>query len=878
MTDHSFREYVDAFNGLDGLVVLKKNNEWLNNNHPMYEGHTTIEEGLVMAAFICMTKQNRIRIERATEYSPQNFILSVTKAQIENGINSLVDNYGYESLFDKDIIDDESLESNDICLLLYADIESSDLDSVFLRLTDNISERLEDPMPIFNMVRLYQQHREYSVGTSISDLFWTSMGSMWNVGQPAELCDFLDVIVGDNCGDIYNPFANDAPWRHYVDKDHTYYVATGDDFEQVYTILLNSTPSNFVLDKEHSFKSCDTHEAKTIVTTLPFGVILEANGVRQNLDEWLLENINDLMSEDGQFFGIIPANSLYKSGVLASIRKEIVDANILDSIVLLPSGIFIRSSMQTAILVLRKNREDDKPIRMLDLSYCCERDDDDPLRVTFDAESAIDVWNKSVDQRVALVSRKQITEQDYDWNPVRYTEDLQDIPHGYGKCHIYDLMHFVEYMDSYGFMKTYVVTREMLNDDVFSDVEFPSLELGIGQGVETEEEYIDKDFNYLSSGFLAVDYKDGIHTAWVPVIDSMIGGSAALEDCLIPYRVDTEVIDVDYLRLLLEQEYEAMQRTLQFEDNQSVDIEFKMRCREVVYPLSIEEQRKIYLDAKNKKLFDEALSKGLADEMEKHKQEYINEVRMRKHEMRQYLGDLANISLLLEMELDTLDSTSASSTEMRSLISSMKSSINNIDLLLERFSREETFGDPKHLNLDKEINDFYLSFLESNFTIDYDVDEMSFGYQSRNVIGMSIDDLITSAKEPYSPIDVFVDMAPEDLKSLCQNICENAKRHGFVDKTRRDYNITIDLSYDQNQGMALLQFTNNGKPLPKGLNAIRYGLLGEKAGATAHTGMGGYVVKRIVEHYKGKYDLFSRPLGNGKFQTVVRVWLPFSKK
>ena len=71
--------------------------------------------------------------------------------------------------------------------------------------------------------------------------------------------------------------------------------------------------------------------------------------------------------------------------------------------------------------------------------------------------------------------------------------------------------------------------------------------------------------------------------------------------------------------------------------------------------------------------------------------------------------------------------------------------------------------------------------------------------------------------------------------------------------------------------MFQIDFCNNGKPLPEGMNKMRYGIKGEKAGKTAGTGIGGNYVKSFVEHYGGDYDVF---MEDG--WTVVRILLPFS--
>ena len=84
--------------------------------------------------------------------------------------------------------------------------------------------------------------------------------------------------------------------------------------------------------------------------------------------------------------------------------------------------------------------------------------------------------------------------------------------------------------------------------------------------------------------------------------------------------------------------------------------------------------------------------------------------------------------------------------------------------------------------------------------------------------------------------------------------------------------ISIVLSVVPEKNMFQIDISNNGIPLPAGMDKNRFGLLGEKAGVTGRTGRGGYVVKSIVEHYHGDYDVFM----DGD-NTVVRILLPISK-
>ena len=120
-------------------------------------------------------------------------------------------------------------------------------------------------------------------------------------------------------------------------------------------------------------------------------------------------------------------------------------------------------------------------------------------------------------------------------------------------------------------------------------------------------------------------------------------------------------------------------------------------------------------------------------------------------------------------------------------------------------------------------------------------------------------------------INIF--MAKDDLQRLCDNIFSNAIKHGFTDPKRKDYSIWVKLTVDADKDMFQIDFTNNGTPLPKGLDKLRFGLRGEKAGVHAGTGEGGYIVKSIVNHYGGDYDIFTEKDGE-EIWTTIRIYLP----
>lgn len=285
------------------------------------------------------------------------------------------------------------------------------------------------------------------------------------------------------------------------------------------------------------------------------------------------------------------------------------------------------------------------------------------------------------------------------------------------------------------------------------------------------------------------------------------------------------------------------------------------------------------LREENKKLresYDKKLSESKAA--------YINEVRMRKHDMRPHLRQIASTERLLSHYLEQDSDIDTLKQHLRNQISRIHDAVKPLSDLVEHLSDEDKFGTPERFNIDKYLNDLPDGDF---FTIDYDCDEemlfqAGFGcHKSHTFINdyfrrkdeggdLNIVTELLKLKEDSIRLDTYI--APLDFDRLVQNIIENAKRHGFTDPIRRDYNIGIYLTIDRERGMYQIDFSNNGNLLPEGMTKERFGIRGEKAGLTGGTGQGGHIIKSIVEHYGGDFDIFQ-----DEASTVIRIYLPIMR-
>lgn len=301
---------------------------------------------------------------------------------------------------------------------------------------------------------------------------------------------------------------------------------------------------------------------------------------------------------------------------------------------------------------------------------------------------------------------------------------------------------------------------------------------------------------------------------------------------------------------------------------------FPLIMDKIIVPSHTDLERATFLSEANYKAIGSS-KKKMEDRLNEKKAEYINEVRMRKHDMRPHLRQMASSERLMLHYLDNINDIEDLKKLLKKQISTSHNALQSLSELVEHLSNEERFGEPKCVNL----NDYFHNIeknSEVNFTIKVscekalaqrkkEIEELKEKNKKENVPSMQDMDEKTITE---CSLDVYI--APVDLDRIVNNIIENARRHGGLSDGRKsDYYISIDVKIDYQRDMYQIDFSNNGKPLPKGMTKERYGLKGEKAGPNAGTGSGGYIVKSIVEHYGGDFDLFST---DGI--TTIRIYLP----
>lgn len=586
-----------------------------------------------------------------------------------------------------------------------------------------------------------------------------------------------------------------------------------------------------------------------------------ANGNKRELAELVAANrFQETTTEDGTGVYFMAPNIQWANGEQKKFRMWAMEKHMIDAIILLPKGMLSYTSLPLACVILKKHPQQENAIRFIDASNMYDKTDGNIL---LDIEKVVAAYHTDQPKVSASISYDDIIENDYTWDLTQYLQREElEIPEGHKAVVMEEIAQIpsctkgteadegklLRVTDlSNDWTKPYILPESISDSDNVkgcAKLEQTAIVVSLVRDLKPSIIKASKDAPvWLAKNVLAIIPKMDIDIEYLCMVLSKakIGGTG-----IIPHISKNKIM------------------------------KYKLAL-----PEDISTQKTLYKEACQQEVMAKAKETGLLDVIDKMKTDYINEVRSRKHDMMPHLRQMSSARKNLEYYINHKDSMSDEDfvQGMKEEIANQKTAIDSLTTILKIFSRESQFGIPEIINIDK--------FLVENYPDGHNYQsEIEPDFQALANYGFTIPDTLLSInmngnknwQEYLKEVPDYVEginvfMAKDDLQRLCDNIFSNAVKHGFTDPKREDYSIWVKLTVDEEKDMFQIDFTNNGTPFPKGLDKIRYGLRGEKGGITAGTGEGGYIVRSIVEHYGGDYDLLTQKDQDSIWSTV-RIYLP----
>ena len=674
------------------------------------------------------------------------------------------------------------------------------------------------------------------------------------------------LLKGDN--KIFNPFG--GIMRLATDMERYVAMDACEINRDVWALGMLRVELSGYTDKI-SYSNCNieswtSKQYDAIVAMPPFNAKIQmkepSSFVRSNspeeMEDVAISRFVESTSPDGCCITFVSPSVLWSVGEKARMREWATKNRFVDTIILLPKNLLASTNIPVVCLVLRKKSLHKDGVRMIDASdlFTNHR-----YKNYLSIGDIMNVYHKDTDKVSATISFEQIEENDFSWNVADYLNQKEvDCPDGYTLARIEDIIHFPDVKRSTDYHFGNVIQISDLSDD-------------------WTRPYVDIDAIGKKEALrgCAMVTEDAVLLSTIRTLKPSIVKASADKPVFVNQNIlvaiPNEGIDAEYLCMVLAKT-----------DIPTIGMgaphisKTRLLRQQIAYP-SLEQQRSTYQEARHAAMLEQVKALHLEEVLDRRIADFSNEIRSRKHDMMPHLRQLSSARKNLWYYLTHKEQFSEEEFlgGMREEVLNQEMAIESLSSLLSIFTRESKFGEPEVVNIDRYLMENY--FDGDNYTVDFDTDYKALANYGFNIPDVYLNfDYSKGFKAFHEACPDYVEginvhIALDDLKRLCDNIVFNAIRHGFTDPSRKDYSIDILLTVDQERDMFQIDFVNNGNPLPKGLDKLRYGLKGEKAGATAGTGEGGYIVRTITEHYGGDYDIFSETSDNESL-TTVRVFLP----
>lgn len=693
--------------------------------------------------------------------------------------------------------------------------------------------------------------RRVMISAFIDDI-WTS-----SLQTPSEVEDIIEKIMGDAAQDVYDPFMRTGANFFYANGK--YHAQATNKYFMFATMLWAGVMG---IDTEHiEFADCinnwDATDCDFIMVTPEFGKeVVNSDGETESISSFSLEKVFGSMNvKKRRALLLLPASALTSNGKMAKLRHDITEANLLDTVVLLPANVFNKTSIASTIIYLKTGRKEDDLIKFMDLSsFIIDKDLSDDLRDeekdTIDINQVKYAIDKNDKRFINEVSVSDVKEREYEWYVPNYMENVKQVPAGYRKVLLSELLEPMEEEGTFlhsgnNVREEYLVSNPF--EEYLQNPEPCKPFVSLKQfGIKEDNEDADKYDVYKGLPFV-VQYGENELKTYYHEFEFDLFRDVSVPKSCHAYRINPDLIDVNYLRLLLAQIDKESNGELR--RNGIKRWEGGKGINPVLFiPLSLEGQRRIYEDAKLNAAVEKARKEGLDKAIDSMKQEYMMEVRMRKHDMKPFLSQLDSQAKLITFYLGKIEGNDEVVSAIRQKLTGISNAVSELRLHLNRLTEEDIYGSPEVVNPLDILNELTGTF--SNYSVELEVDTVAL------------------KEAQIETPEIFISKV--DFSALATTIIENAVSHAFTGEGK-EYKVLITLSYIASKDVFTIDFKNDGNPMPQGMDKFRYGLKGEKGAKSHGTGLGGYRVKSITRHYNGDYDVFCNRTQN---TTTIRVMFP----
>lgn len=682
---------------------------------------------------------------------------------------------------------------------------------------------------------------------------------------PNNLSSFMIKLAEISEGSVvYNPFAGLSSFGIHLKNQNTYLGQELNKFTWSLGVLRRIAYSKSLMDEYDNEDSITDWingcKFDLIISAPPFAKVgrLE-NDLGLNIrsyDQFVIEKGLESLTNNGKIVVLVPERFLFSSGPCFSTRKKIVEEDLLETVVSLPSGVFYPfSAVKSSILVLNMNKKHKGQVTMMESSYY-EVIGQNKVNLDYEMMKRL-LESETSNLGIFRISNHEIVEENFDLDVSRHLlkekvlkndDDLKYVK-------LSEILSEIKGRRSSDHLKIKTISiKDLTKDNLDYKLSF--------EDVETVEGKL-KNGRIISESCLMVAK---IGNDLKPTYFEFQGEPIGVSNNVMTYQICEDLVDLDYLinelyssfvvRQLLVYRRGAAQRSITKADFLEIQI---------LLP-SLKEQQDKMKGVKEAYIRSKLKEVELQKEILGYKDEAFREFASIKHTLRQYLNSLkSNVSgtkkFILKNEDNAISINTIYSKNLnRTLgehLTSLEGTIDSMSHLLT------TFEEKQIRQKDKEVKVNLIDLLEEGQNRFKNPEKFIFEK-------LYIDkDALTDFSGYYThPI---IKINKEDFFTLFSNIVSNAVEHGFGNSKGNIIRAVITNDFDLK--MHVIEISNNGRPFPEGFEFKNLITRGDKTSDSEGSGMGGADIKSIMDHYGGKIQLLNEP--EAEFPVTYILKFPF---
>lgn len=678
--------------------------------------------------------------------------------------------------------------------------------------------------------------------------------------QPKELtrlmCNLGDVANGFK---VYNPFAGLASFDINFDKSVDYY---GQEINQkiwalglLNLIVHNKDASNFALDDSISNWPNNPNTYDLVISNPPFGIRFKNNKYRR-IENFFLDNGWKLLNKNGKFISLFPDRILSSnSREERLIRETLVENDLVDTVISLPSGIIANTGIKLSLLVLNKNKQIPNQIRYVNAeSFVIEKSRKEKI---LDFASILDLLANSdtYNEKLIYVDNKDAIQNNYDLSVHRYfiKQPENGVPLGAILTPIHG--NRIPELETFNLVKI----SNLKNNIIDFEIDVNSIE-SYENSNNRRFEKIEEDCLLLTTRFKNLK----------PTFFKFSGEPLYIDGQNISaFKIDDTKVDVKYLIKELLSDY-VLKQVEAYSKGTAITFLSRNDLLNIKINLpSLEEQKSIYLKAVNKDFSNE--KKQLFEKYEEQITDINDENSFLRHQIAGSIKDIKSslkmLNKILESKVEPVISnvfelkfSEDMSNNLGGYLNSMNNHLISIEKSMKTVKKQIELSDLtiEEFDLLKFIKDYYAHLQireDKNYSVELELDELTL--QDANLK------------------KVIVNADKTRLKQAFDNLVENAVKHAF--EINQPNKLLIQLLFDLEDSRVQIDFSNTGNPLPENVSHESLVRKGSTIGENGGDGIGLWFVNDMMKLFGGKFG-FTDETGSegidGEYVTSMELTLP----